>query len=221
MKTSQAKNVSLEQVEILDANGTVLEYADLKDGQWTVSLNGLAIGEHSFTARYREISSSARRLNVSAAEDVEDFKDASRGTLPARLVRPFYTLTWRKEGNYALPGVPTIDPNLSWPLVTTAGMDSAGGFETFYFTFTFNTVYTAIRPKINTSHTPGGAGVAIFRAFNENGNEIAYEGITDAGESEFTLASPGVLIKRLDVVLRSFLPVKTFTLGIGKLVMVR
>ena len=221
MKTSQAKNVSLEQVEILDANGTVLEYADLKDGQWTVSLNGLAIGEHSFTARYREISSSARRLNVSAAEDVEDFKDASKVVLPPRLVRPLYELTCRKQGSYVLPNSAGIDPAAAWPLSIQAGMESGQVYEEFFLTFTFNTTYTAIRAKTFTHHDPGGAGFARFKAFNENGDEIALEAITDPGESEFTLASPGVLIKRLDVVLRSFLPVKTFTLGIGKLVMVR
>lgn len=221
MKTSQAKNVSLEQVEILDANGTVLEYADLKDGQWTVSLNGLAIGEHSFTARYREISSSARRLNVSAAEDVEDFKDASKVVLPARLVRPLYELTCRKQGRYVLPTYAGIDPAAAWPLSIQAGMESHQVFEEYFLTFTFNTTYTAIRTKTLTNYVPGGGGFARFKAFNENGDEIALEAIVYPGESEFTLASPGQLIKRLDVYVRSAAPMKTFAIGIGILVMVR
>lgn len=77
-----------ERVEILD-DGSHLGWADLSNGQWSYPYDGLKIGPHRLTGKYRGIESAAWDVTVAGSVYNETFNDLSTGYIDS-LDRPAF-----------------------------------------------------------------------------------------------------------------------------------
>ena len=107
-------------VEILD-NGVVVGTADLVNGQWSYTRSGMALGAHSFTARYRAVTTATPwRVTVEEPVHTDDLSDAPVGVIHT-VNRPYYVIYGFASGSQ--PSQPTyklddrfpgIGPTVLW-----------------------------------------------------------------------------------------------------------
>lgn len=179
-----------EQLEILD-NGSHLGWANVSAGKWSYSHNGLSLGQHSLTAKYKGKVAAAWRVEVikPSVEHPEGFEDLLDVPYPF-LSRPHFNATQKQgDGIRAAMGIQRITSSRAYlynmALAANLAVYEAGApHRSVVIRIDFKTVYSELYFGCLIAHMNSNTRTSRIGVFNQSGAEIYYKDF--AGLASYT-----------------------------------